>query len=244
VTRRRADLLVVEQGLAATRTRAQALILAGSVLGPGERRIDKPGDMLDEATELHLKDQPLPYVSRGGLKLAGALDHFAIDVKGAVCADVGASTGGFTDCLLQRGAAKVYAIDVGYGQLAWQLQSDSRVVLIDRTNIRTMPPDTVPEKVTRVVIDVSFISLELVLAPALALAAPEVTLVALIKPQFEVGRGNVGKGGIVRDDDARAGAVEKVRAVVSGLGLEVLGVIDSPIVGAKGNREFLIAARR
>ena len=238
----RADVLVVERGLASTRSKARALILAGAVLGADDRRIDKPGEMLDPDEALRLKGEPLPFVSRGGLKLQAALEGLAIDVTGAVCMDVGASTGGFTDCLLQRGAAKVYAVDVGYGQLAWSLRQDPRVVVIERTNIRHMDPGLVQEPCDVVVIDVSFISLEIVVPAALRFARSGATLVALVKPQFEVGRGEIGKGGIVRDAAARAGALEKIRAVLEGLGLTSVRALDSPIVGAKGNHEYLIAA--
>jgi 23S rRNA (cytidine1920-2'-O)/16S rRNA (cytidine1409-2'-O)-methyltransferase len=241
--RQRADILVVEQGLAPTRSRAQALILAGTVLCGPDRKVEKPGDLLDASVELSLRGDPLPYVSRGGLKLAAALDAFGVDVRDRVALDVGASTGGFTDCLLQRGARKVYAVDVGYGQLAWSLRQDGRVVVIERANIRTLDPAAVPEPCGLIVIDVSFISLEIVIPAALRFAAPAATLVALVKPQFEVGPERVGKGGIVRDAAARAGALDKVRAACVAMGLGELASIDSPILGAKGNHEYLLRAR-
>ena len=241
--RQRADLLVVEQGLAPTRNRAQALILAGAVMCGPDRKVDKPGDLLAEGVELWLKGEPLPYVSRGGLKLAAALDRFGVEVEGRTCVDVGASTGGFTDCLLQRGARKVYAIDVGYGQLAWSLRQDRRVVVIERQNIRMMPPELVPERCELAVIDVSFISLKLVVPATLPLCAPGARLVALVKPQFEVGRADVGKGGIVRDAAARARALAEIVEACARAGLRGIDTMDSPIVGAKGNREFLLTGR-
>ncbi len=238
--RRRADLLVVEHGLAQSRARAQALILAGVVLAGDAQRVDKPGQLLDEDTELRLRGEPLPYVSRGGLKLQAALDAFQLQVTGCTCLDVGASTGGFTDCLLQRGARRVYAVDVGYGQLAWSLRQDPRVVVIERANIRTLAAEMIPEPCGIVAIDVSFISLRLVLPKAMSFAAPGAPVVALIKPQFEVGRGAVGKGGVVRDDAARNAAVEKIVAACGELGLRHLATIESPIRGAKGNVEYLL----
>ncbi len=244
MARKRADLLAVEQGLAPTRSRAQALILAGAVMSGPDRKVDKPGDLLDESVELALRGEPLPYVSRGGLKLAAALDAFGVDPRDRVAIDVGASTGGFTDCLLQRGARRVYAVDVGYGQLAWSLRQDPRVVVIERANIRTLDPALVPEPCSIAVIDASFISLEIVIPAALRFTAPGATLVALVKPQFEVGPERVGKGGIVRDPEARQGALEKVRALCLSLGLVDLASIDSPILGAKGNHEYLLGARR
>jgi 23S rRNA (cytidine1920-2'-O)/16S rRNA (cytidine1409-2'-O)-methyltransferase len=185
----------------------------------------------------------MPYVSRGGIKLAHALDAFGIDVRGQVALDVGASTGGFTDCLLQRGAARVYCVDVGHGQLDWKIASDARVQVLDRVNIRLAPPDLLPERVDLVVVDVSFISLRLVLPALLPLAKPGASLVALVKPQFEVGRADVGKGGIVRDEAARARAVAEVRAAAAGLGYAPLGDTPSPIAGGKGNVEILLHLR-
>ncbi len=243
MSRRRADVLVVEQGLAETRSRAQALILAGAVhLGDG-RKVEKAGELLPQDAELHLSGEPLPFVSRGGLKLAAALDAFAIDVTGRICLDVGASTGGFTDCLLQHGAAKVYAVDVGYGQLAWKLRQDPRVVVIERTNIRTIDPALLPEPFGAVVIDVSFISLTLVLPTLLPFVLPGAELVALVKPQFEAGRKEVGKGGIVRDEAARERALQRVLEAAQALGVTDARTMTSPLRGAKGNIEFLLAAR-
>ncbi len=250
--KQRADILVVEQGLAETRSRAQALIIAGSIVGitasakagPSERRIDKPGEMLAVDTTLRLKGEPLKYVSRGGLKLEAALDQFSVKPEGRTCLDIGASTGGFTDCLLQRGARRVYAVDVGYNQLAYQLREDRRVVVIERANIRTLEPAQVPEPVSLVVIDVSFISLSLVVPHALRFCDTTSELIALVKPQFEVGKADVGKGGIVLDVAARDRALSEVRQMVEGLGLREIATMDSPILGAKGNHEFLLHARK
>jgi 23S rRNA (cytidine1920-2'-O)/16S rRNA (cytidine1409-2'-O)-methyltransferase len=238
----RADLAVVEGGLAPSRERARALILAGEVLA-GDQPVTKAGALLDGGVELRLRSAPMPYVSRGGLKLAHGLAIFGVDVAGRVALDVGASTGGFTDCLLQRGAARVYCVDVGHGQLDWKIASDPRVVVRDRTNIRLAPPDLLPEPVDLVTIDVSFISLRLVLPALVPLARPGSPLVALVKPQFEVGRALVGKGGIVRDEGARAQALADVAAAASGFGYTVLGQTTSPITGGKGNVEFLLHLR-
>jgi 23S rRNA (cytidine1920-2'-O)/16S rRNA (cytidine1409-2'-O)-methyltransferase len=236
--RRRLDIVLVERGLAPSREQARALVLAGSVQVAG-RRVDKAGAAVDPAAPIEVAGA-LPYVGRGGLKLVGALDAFGIDVAGLVAVDVGASTGGFTDCLLQRDAARVYAIDVGYGQLAWKLQADSRVVRLDRVNIRTAGPGLLPEPCDLAVVDVSFISLRLVVAPALALLRDGGRALALVKPQFEVGRGRVGKGGVVRDPalwrEVLAGLVDHVAAG----GDAVLGWCVSPIAGADGNREFFL----
>jgi len=241
--RRRADQVLVAQGLASSRTRAQALILAGSVIQGDSRLIQKPGETIDEDEPLRLKHEPLKYVSRGGLKLEAALKHFAIDVQGAVCLDVGASTGGFTDCLLQAGAKHVYAIDVGYGQIAWSLRQDARITVIERVNIRYLQADAVAEKIVVVVIDVSFISLKLVLPNLARFVAPQATVIALVKPQFEVGRADVGKGGIVKSVEARQRALTGISAFVGELGWQLLGTMESPILGAAGNLEYLIGAR-
>ena len=237
----RLDVALVERGLAATRAAAQRLVMAGLVFS-GERRLDKAGQPVTEETPLEVRGQPHPYVSRGGLKLERALDHFAIPVAGRTALDVGASTGGFTDCLLQRGAAKVYAVDVGTNQLAWKLRTDPRVVSMEKTNIRDVTRVVIPEPVDLIVCDASFIGLRTALPTALALAAPGAHLAALIKPQFEVGKGRVGKGGIVRDPALH----DEVRATISAWlgeqpGWTVLGTTGSPIEGAEGNKEFLIA---
>lgn len=216
--------------------------MAGQVLVE-DRVVDKVGAAVPSDAEVRIKGETLPYVSRGGLKLAAALDVFGIDVGDCVAVDVGASTGGFTDCLLQRGARRVYAVDVGYGQLAWSLRQNTRVVNLERTNIRDLTPAALSEKPVIAVIDASFISLEKVLPPTLALLAPGARLVALIKPQFEVGRGQVGKGGVVRDPRRHEEVVEKIKLLAESLGCLVEGVCASPILGPKGNQEFLIALR-
>ena len=240
----RLDVALVERGLADSRTKAQALILAGVVYS-GERRLDKPGVSVSSDQQLEVRGQDHPWVSRGGVKLAHALDRFAIDPAGGIWLDIGASTGGFTDVLLTRGAAKVYAVDVGHGQLAWKLRQDPRVVVLERTNARRLSHQEVPDAVDGIVCDASFIGLEVVLPAPLALAAPKAHLVALIKPQFEVGPAEVGKGGIVRDPELHSRVCSRIAAWLGGQpGWSVLGIVDSPIAGADGNREFLIAARR
>jgi len=233
----RLDLLVVTRGLAASREQAQRLIMAGEVEVDGVRQ-DKPGRAVAQDAEITVR-APLPYVSRGGLKLAAALDAFAFDVTGLVAADVGASTGGFTDCLLQRGAAGVYAIDVGYGQLAWKLQTDPRVVVLDRTNVRHL--DALPGGVLAdfAVIDASFISLALVLPATLRLIKPDGQVIALIKPQFEAGAEQVGKGGVVRDPETHRSVLVDFCALADSLGLTVAGLTVSPAPGPAGNIEFL-----
>ena len=239
----RLDVALVERGLAETRAAAQRLVMAGLVFS-GERRLEKAGQGVAPDTALEVRGQPHPYVSRGGLKLAKALDHFALPVAGRIALDVGASTGGFTDCLLQRGAARVYAVDVGTNQLAWKLRSDPRVVSIEKTNMRDVKRALIPEPVELIVCDASFIGLRTVLPAALALAAPGAHLAALIKPQFEVGKGRVGKGGIVREPALH---VDVCGTVSDWLGAQpgwrVLGVVESPITGAEGNKEFLISAQ-
>lgn len=240
----RADQLLVERGLAETRTRAQALIMAGAVFS-GETRIDKPGQALQADAALDLRGQPLPYVSRGGLKLVHGLDHFGLDPAGMTAVDVGASTGGFTDVLLQRGAAHVYAVDVGHGQLDWKLRNDARVTVLEKTNARYLTSAQISEPIDLVVCDASFISLKLVLPASLALVRPEGFLIALIKPQFEVGKGEVGKGGVVRDEALHVRVCAEIEAwLAHEQRWSVLGITPSPILGPKGNREFLIHARR
>ncbi|MGV3624332.1 MAG: TlyA family RNA methyltransferase [Archangium sp.] len=239
----RLDVLVHERGLAETRTKAQALILAGQVV-VNDQRVDKPGTRVPVEAELRLKGEVLPYVSRGGLKLKGAIDAFALDVRGAVCADIGASTGGFTDCLLQQGATRVHAIDVGWGQLHEKLRKDPRVISRERVNARHLTDDDLPEPVQVVVIDVSFISLELVLPSVLPRLEKHGHLIALVKPQFEVGPANIDKGGVVRDPVARQAAIDRIRDFVKDRGLEELGVIDSPVPGPAGNVEALLVARQ
>jgi len=239
--RRRLDQLLVERGLAETRAKAQALVLAGEVFVEGQKA-EKPGHTVPAEARVELAGK-LPYVSRGGFKLAAALDGFALTVEGRVCLDVGASTGGFTDCLLQRGASRVYAIDVGAGQLDWKLRTDPRVVLREKLNARYLAPADIPEPVDLAVCDVSFISATLIL-PALApLVRESGDLVILVKPQFEAGRGQVGKGGIVRDPQLHAQACARVEEAARALGFETR-LMDSPILGAEGNREFLMHASR
>ena len=237
----RADQLVVARGLAESRTRAQALILAGNVF-VGERRVGKAGDLLAEDAELSVKGRDHPWVSRGGIKLDHGLAHFGFDVTGAVALDVGSSTGGFTDVLLSRGAAKVYAVDVGTNQLAWKLRSDPRVVVHEQTNARDLTTDIIPEAVDIVVCDASFIGLAKVLGAALGLARPGANLVALIKPQFEAGRDEVGKGGVVRDEAVRQRVCDEAADWVRAKGWSVLGIERSPITGPEGNVEFLLGA--
>jgi 23S rRNA (cytidine1920-2'-O)/16S rRNA (cytidine1409-2'-O)-methyltransferase len=237
----RADQLLVAKGLAESRTRAQALILAGNVFA-GDRRVAKAGDLLPDDVELIVKGRDHPWVSRGGIKLDHGLTHFEFDVRGAVALDVGSSTGGFTDVLLNRGAAKVYAVDVGTNQLAWKLRSDERVVVHEQTNARELTADTVPEPVDIIVCDASFIALRKVLDTAVDLARPGAALVALVKPQFEAGREEVGKGGVVRDPAVHQRVCDDAAAWVRSRGWRVCGVEPSPITGPEGNVEFLLGA--
>jgi 23S rRNA (cytidine1920-2'-O)/16S rRNA (cytidine1409-2'-O)-methyltransferase len=242
--KQRLDQLLVQRGLFESRAQAQGAIMAGLVFVDG-RRVDKPGAPVPPDAAVEVKGKEHPYVSRGGVKLAAALDHFGIAPAGQVCLDVGASTGGFTDVLLRRGAAKVYAVDVGHGQFAWRLRGDPRVVLLERTNARHLTRAQVPEPVGLIVCDASFIGLEAVLPAPLSLAAPGAHLVALIKPQFEVGPDKVGKGGIVRDPAQHEQVCARLAAWLAAQpGWATLGVMASPIAGADGNREFLIAGRR
>ncbi|MFW5680658.1 MAG: TlyA family RNA methyltransferase [Pseudomonadota bacterium] len=242
--RERLDQLLVERGLAENRTRAQALVLAGEVFS-GEKRLDKPGTPLDPALPLEVRSRQPAWVSRGALKLLHGLDHFGIDPTDRVALDVGASTGGFTEVLLKKGAKRVYAVDVGYGQLHVKLRHDPRVVVLERLNARYLEREHVPEAPSLVVCDASFIALHQVLDRALDLAAPGAEVVALIKPQFEVGRGEVGKGGVVRDAAQHRQVCESVAAWLDeAKGWEVRGVTPSPVLGPKGNREFLIAATK
>ena len=240
----RLDALLVERGLAETRTRAQALIRAGIVFS-NDRRLDKPGTAVGDDIEIELRGKPHPWVSRGGVKLAHALDHFGLDPRGRVCLDIGASTGGFTDVLLTRGAARVHAVDVGRGQLDWRLRQDARVVVLEGVNARYLTSEHVPEAFGFITCDASFIGLETVLPAPLALTAPGARLVALIKPQFEVGKGQVGTGGVVRDPDLHEEVCARIEAWLGAqAGWRVLGLTESPILGPEGNKEFLIAAAR
>jgi 23S rRNA (cytidine1920-2'-O)/16S rRNA (cytidine1409-2'-O)-methyltransferase len=244
----RADVLVHQRGLCESRSKAQALILAGEVVA-GDHRVEKPGELLAEDAEVRLKSggagaDELRYVSRGGLKLEKALDQFALSPEGLVCCDLGASTGGFTDVLLQRGARKVHAVDVGYGQLHPRLRADPRVAVHERVNARTLSPQLLGERVGCAVADLSFISLRLVLPALVSVLDDRAFVAVLVKPQFEAGRAEVGKGGVVRDPAVHARVVEEIEAALRGLGLATLGSTESPIVGPAGNHEFLVAARR
>ena len=240
----RVDQLLVARGLAESRAKAQALVMAGQVYSE-TKRLDKPGKQVDPEIPLEVRGRDHPWASRGGVKLAHGLKHFAIRAKDRVCLDIGASTGGFTDVLLSEGAAKVYAVDVGRGQLAWKLQKDPRVVVLDETNARHLTRDQVPAGIDLITCDASFIGLATVLPAALALVASGAELVALIKPQFEVGKGRVGKGGIVRDPALHREVCERIQSwLEADMGWSVLGVTESPLAGADGNKEFLIAARR
>lgn len=242
VKKERLDRLLVARGLAETRSKAQALILAGQVFS-GEQRLDKPGLMIAADAPLTLKEV-MPYVSRGGLKLAAALDHFQITAADKICLDIGASTGGFTDCLLQRGARRVVALDVGHGQLAWKIRQEARVEVREHVNARFIRPEDFAEKFDLVVCDVSFISLKLILPVIPPLLNDAACVVTLVKPQFEVGREEVSRGGIVRDAAAQQRVVAEVAACAASLGLRPLGAIPSPILGADGNREFLLCLTR
>ncbi|HEY5599137.1 MAG TPA: TlyA family RNA methyltransferase [Candidatus Manganitrophaceae bacterium] len=241
--KKRLDLLLQERGFAESRERAKGLILSGSVL-VGGKKVEKAGAQVEADAEIALLKPPAPYVSRGGLKLEGAFDAFRIDAAGKVAVDVGASTGGFTDLLLQRGAARVYAVDVGYGQLAWRLRQDRRVVVLERQNIRSLPSEAIPEPVDLATIDVSFISLEKVIPAVLPFLKAGGEIVALVKPQFEVGKGEVGKGGIVRSAEKRQKVLEKILGAAGGWGLSAIGSIPSPLPGQKGNIEFFIYFRK
>jgi 23S rRNA (cytidine1920-2'-O)/16S rRNA (cytidine1409-2'-O)-methyltransferase len=237
--RARLDKLLVDRGLAGSRERARGLIMSGEVW-VHDQRVDKPGALVATDAEVELRGADIPFVSRGGVKIEAALGHWQIDVRGLVAVDVGASTGGFTDCLLQRGARHVFAIDVGYGQFAWTLRQDPRVTLFERANIREFAPERLPKLAALAVIDVSFISLRLVLPAVLRLVEPGAIILPLVKPQFEVGRGQVGKGGVVRDPEVQRAAVEVVKGYGAALGLIFRGDFPSPIPGPKGNQEFFV----
>lgn len=236
--KQRLDQLMVARHIVSSRERARVLISTGGVIVNGLPAA-KPGTMVTAQSNITLKKIDFPYVSRGGLKMEKALQAFPIKPKDAVCLDIGASTGGFTDCLLQHGARKVYAVDVGYGQLAWKLRQDTRVIPIERTNARYISPDVVPEKVDYVTIDVSFISLRLIVPAVLPLMQPTAGIIALIKPQFEVGKGQVGKGGVVKDSRLHCDVILSLRQFFESLSLQYQGDVPSPILGPKGNKEFL-----
>jgi 23S rRNA (cytidine1920-2'-O)/16S rRNA (cytidine1409-2'-O)-methyltransferase len=239
----RLDKIIVDKGIAPSRERAQALIMEGRVF-VGGISVTKAGTMVDEGVAIELKGEDIPYVSRGGLKLEAVIRHFNIALKDKVAMDVGSSTGGFTDCMLQNGIKRIYCIDVGYGQLAWKLRQDPRVVLIERTNIRYLEREKIPEEIDIATIDVSFISLIKVVPNVLEFLKENGEIIALIKPQFEVGKGEVGKGGIVKDEAKRLKAVDRVRENLEALGLQTIGVMQSPIPGQKGNIEYLIYMKR
>jgi len=244
MAKERVDKLLVDRGLVETRAKAQALILAGLVYSD-TKRINKAGDQLPLDAPLNLKGQDHPWVSRGGLKLAHGIAEFNLPVAGRIAADIGASTGGFTDVLLTNGAAKVYAVDVGHGQLAWKLRQDARVIVLEKTNARHLTAEQIPDLLDIVVCDASFIGLQTVLPAALAQTKPDAWAVALIKPQFEVGPALVGKGGVVRDPALHEQVCARIHDWFAGLpGWTVLGISESPILGPEGNKEFLIAARK
>lgn len=238
----RLDVLLVQRGMAASREKAKAMIMAGEILVDGERE-DKAGSMFPDTVTITQKGRPLPYVSRGGLKLEKAMTHFGLDLTGKICMDVGASTGGFTDCMLQNGAVKVYAVDVGHGQLDWKLRNDERVVCMERTNIRYVTPEDIQEPVQFVSIDVSFISLTKVLLPVRNLMEEGAEMTALIKPQFEAGREKVGKKGVVRERSVHLEVIRMVAAFAGSIGFEALHLEFSPIKGPEGNIEYLLHLR-
>ncbi len=237
----RIDQLLVEKGLAPSRTRAQSLIMSGSVFR-GTQRIDKTSELFSPEDTFIIKGQDHPFVSRGGLKLQGALDHFKTDVRDKICLDVGVSTGGFTDCLLKYGAKKVYGVDVGYGQIDWKLRQDSRVILFERTNFRNFDISLIKDFIDIAVVDVSFISLTKIIPKILELPYKKLDIICLIKPQFEVGKEKVGKGGIVKEEKFRLEAVEKIKNLFMQENLDIKEIIPSPIFGQDGNQEFLITA--
>ena len=243
MTKQRIDKILVERGLADSRTRAQALILAGQVL-VREQRIDKPGQLVEPDDEIRIKGETLRYASRGGLKLEAALHEFGVNPDGKTCLDVGASTGGFTDCLLKHGAARVWAVDVGHNQIVWRLRQDPRVVVIEGLNARNMNSDQFPVRFDIATIDVSFISLTKVLPAVRACVDDLADIIALVKPQFEVGKGEVGRRGIVTDQAKHSRVLDEIKRFALGIGLHSFGLIESPILGAEGNREFLLHLKR
>ena len=238
-SKKRLDLTLMDRGLVESRQKGRALIMAGKVL-VNDQPVEKPGTPVFEDDRILVKYETLKYVSRGGYKLEAAIQGYGVDVAGRICMDVGASTGGFTDCLLQNGARHVYAVDVGYGQLAWKLRQDPRVTPIERTNIRYMPAEAIPEPVDLATVDVSFISLKIVLPAMMPWIVPGGAIIALIKPQFEVGKGKVGKGGVVRDPGLHAEVIDGLSVFFSEMGLAYRAPIPSPVLGPKGNQEFII----
>ncbi len=240
INKKRLDMVLVEKGLILSRSRAKAMIMAGKVL-VNDMVVDKPGSLVDSLAAIIVKQDDNPYVSRGGLKLEKALKTLPICVKNLICLDIGASTGGFTDCLLQFGAKKVYAVDVGYGQLDWSLRKDERVVVIERTNIRNLAYETINEKVDMVVADTSFISLKTVIPAAEKFMGKGTGILALIKPQFEAGRKNIGKGGVVKDPIIREMVVDEIQTFFKIRGYQINDVVPSPILGPKGNKEYIIS---
>jgi 23S rRNA (cytidine1920-2'-O)/16S rRNA (cytidine1409-2'-O)-methyltransferase len=241
--RERVDKLLIEKGIVQSRERARALIMAGKVVVEN-RVVDKPGTRVDIGAHLELRGEDHPYVSRGGIKLEGALQAFRIDPAGMVVMDVGASTGGFTDCILQKGARKVYAVDVGYGELAWKLRSDARVIKLERRNIRYLKKEEVPEEMDLILVDTSFISIEKFLPRLHDFLKGQGRIVGLIKPQFEVGKGEVGKGGVVRDPELHRRVIDRISQFCQEKGFRVLGVVESSILGPKGNKEFFIHLKK
>jgi 23S rRNA (cytidine1920-2'-O)/16S rRNA (cytidine1409-2'-O)-methyltransferase len=239
----RIDILLVDYGLAKSRERGKSLIMAGKVL-VDNKPISKPGMMVSLESKIRLKGEDIPYVSRGGLKLEKALTAFKLDIKGCDCLDIGSSTGGFTDCLLQKGAKRVFAVDVGYGQLAWKLRKDPKVIVFERTNIRNMPFEKLPCPVDLVTIDVSFISLKIVIPSVLKFTRKNAIMLPLIKPQFEIGKGKVGKGGIIKDSAAHDAMNKDLTLFFNNIGLQRMDIIESPILGAKGNKEFFMALKK
>jgi|SRR5262245_38726754 len=235
----RIDKLLVDRGLADSRNRARSMIMAGQVLVE-EQRIDKPGQLINPTATIRIKGEQLRYVSRGGLKLESALKHFGLSPTGKTCIDIGASTGGFTDCLLQHGASHVWALDVGHNQLAWRIRRDPRVVAIEGSNARNLDPSQFQIRFDLATVDVSFISLTMVLPAVSSLLKPEADLIALVKPQFEVGKGEVGKGGIVRDPEKHRRVIHDITSFARSIGYRVAGLMESPILGAEGNKEFLM----
>jgi 23S rRNA (cytidine1920-2'-O)/16S rRNA (cytidine1409-2'-O)-methyltransferase len=243
VRKDRVDIVLAERRMVPSRERARALIMAGKVIVDG-KKITKPGIQINVDAQVHLEEGSSPYVSRGGKKIEEALKTFGIHPKGMIVMDVGASTGGFTDCILQQGAKKVYAVDVGYGQLAWRLQKDPRVINLERRNIRYLPREEVQEEADLIVIDTSFISVEKFLPHLVGFLRRGGAILSLIKPQFEVGKGEVGKGGVVRDKALHEKVIDRISTFSRGLGLTVLGVTESPLLGPKGNREFFIYLKK